>query len=175
MNILLTGGSACGKSTFAEKLAVALPAPRIYLATMMPYQADGALRIARHRAQRADKGFAATIERYTDIRGAEIPSGATVLLDCLCNLVANEMYEPDGAGADAADAVLEGIDRIAKTAGNLIVVTNTVGCDGATYADSVLAYVRTLGGINNRIAQQFNCVCELCCGIPILLKGELPV
>ena len=37
MMILLTGGSGCGKSKFAESLCMKLPLPRYYLAAMRPY------------------------------------------------------------------------------------------------------------------------------------------
>ena len=37
MNILLTGGSGCGKSSFAESLVMKFPLPRWYVATMQSY------------------------------------------------------------------------------------------------------------------------------------------
>ena len=55
--ILLTGGSACGKSSYAEQLVCSLPGPRYYLATMRPYSDHDQERIQRHRAQREGKGF----------------------------------------------------------------------------------------------------------------------
>lgn len=173
MEILLTGGSANGKSTFAERLAATLPGPRVYLAAMIPYGEDGPARVARHRTQRAALGFE-TIERYTDIGGATFSEGATVLLECLCNLTANEMFEPVGAKEDTVTAVLDGVAALARRAGTLIVVTNDVSSDGAEYKQSVRDYVQALGEINRRLARRFDCVCELCCGIPIPLKGVLP-
>ena len=49
MITLMTGGSACGKSSYAESLAVRLNGPRYYLAAMQPYGEGGAEKIARHR------------------------------------------------------------------------------------------------------------------------------
>ena len=58
MIVLVTGGSGCGKSTWAEKLVSALPAEkRVYIATMQVYDEESVQRVARHRAQRADKGL----------------------------------------------------------------------------------------------------------------------
>ena len=37
MMILLTGGSGCGKSSFAERLCMEMPLPRYYIAAMKPY------------------------------------------------------------------------------------------------------------------------------------------
>ena len=53
MIVLVTGGSGCGKSTWAEKLVSALPAEkRVYIATMQVYDEESVQRVARHRAQR---------------------------------------------------------------------------------------------------------------------------
>ncbi|MEA5049852.1 MAG: bifunctional adenosylcobinamide kinase/adenosylcobinamide-phosphate guanylyltransferase [Oscillospiraceae bacterium] len=173
MKLLLTGGSACGKSTYAEAAAVRLPLPRYYIAAMRPYGDEGAARVARHRALRADKQFV-TIERYTDLAGLRLPSRGTVLLECLCNLTANEMFDADGAGADAAeDAVLRGVRALAAQCDDLIVVTNDVGSDGGGYDAAVMRYVGALGRVNRALAAEFDRVFELCCGIPIPLKGEL--
>lgn len=99
MITLVTGGSGSGKSAFAEKLVLSLTGESyIYLATM---QNDGDeetnRRIARHRGMRADKGFV-TVEQSMDLSKADIPEGACVLLECLPNLVANEMF--DGGSID---------------------------------------------------------------------------
>ena len=58
MIVLVTGGSGCGKSTWAEKLVASLPEDnRFYIATMQVYDDESVKRVARHRAQRTDKGF----------------------------------------------------------------------------------------------------------------------
>ena len=95
MNILLTGGSGCGKSSFAESLVMKFPLPRWYVATMQSYGAESEMKIARHRAMRATKGFE-TIESQTDVGKIRLPRGGTVLLECLCNLTANEMFDAEG-------------------------------------------------------------------------------
>ena len=66
MLILLTGGSACGKSSYGEKLAVLGPKPLYYIAAMQPYDDECLKKIARHRELRKDKGFL-TIEQYTGV------------------------------------------------------------------------------------------------------------
>ena len=173
MTVLLTGGSANGKSTFAEGLASRLPDPVVYLATMIPYGPDAYSRIGRHQAQRAGRGFV-TIEKYTGLAGVTLPGQATVLLECLCNLTANEMFETGGAGPDTVQTVVRDVMEIAGRAANLIVVTNDTGSDGSEYAPEVLAYIEALGQINRQLAHRFDCVCELCCGIPLVVKGTLP-
>lgn len=50
MMTLVVGGSASGKSAWAEELAVRSPGrPRIYIATMEPFDEECLRRIDRHR------------------------------------------------------------------------------------------------------------------------------
>ena len=70
MILLVTGGSASGKSEYAENRALQMAKegqrPLIYLAAMMPFGKDAEKRIERHRQLRAGKGFE-TVERYTAV------------------------------------------------------------------------------------------------------------
>ena len=96
MLILITGGSGSGKSEYAEctavKLKTGLDAKSLYyIAAMKPYGAEGAKRIERHRRQRAGKGFK-TIENYTAAM-PDISKDSVVLLECLSNLTANEIFD----------------------------------------------------------------------------------
>lgn len=172
MTVLLTGGSACGKSTFAESIAAKLPLPRYYIAAMRPFGSGSAEKIARHREMRADKNFV-TVEKYTKVWECEIPRGATVLLECLCNLTANEMFDGDGSGGYAEDSVLKGIKHLIERAGTLIIVTNDVGSDGNEYDPLTMSYIKTLGRINAEAAKLADTVIEMVCGIPVYIKGSL--
>ena len=57
MRILLTGGSACGKSTYAETLAVRLAAPRYYIATMRIFDDESQKKVDQHRKMRKTKNL----------------------------------------------------------------------------------------------------------------------
>jgi adenosylcobinamide kinase/adenosylcobinamide-phosphate guanylyltransferase len=174
MRILLTGGSGCGKSTFAERLARELPAPRYYLATMRPFEAESRAKIARHQQQRADAGFV-TIERETQIGGVDLPARGTVLLECMCNLLANEMFDDSGNERDVYDTIRADILALEQQCDTLIVVTNEVGSDGGDYGAGTARYIETLGRLNCALANRFDAVVELVCGIPLVLKGQLPL
>ena len=99
MLILVTGGSGSGKSEYAENTAVRLAKeeglPLYYIAAMKPYGEEGRRRVERHRRLRAGKGFE-TWERYMDLKGLALPKRGVALLECLSNLTANEMFEPEG-------------------------------------------------------------------------------
>ena len=98
---LITGGSGSGKSEYAEQKLMEYAShskrnkKRYYIATMMPFGKETEEKIARHRRLRAGKGFE-TIECYTDLKKAaeilQTKETGSVLLECMSNLVANEMW-----------------------------------------------------------------------------------
>ena len=126
MITLVTGGSGSGKSAYAEEVLTGFGNfPRIYIATMYPFDEESKKRIKRHRKMRAEKNFN-TIECYTGLRNLELPEGCCVLLECMSNLVANEMFQEDGAKDDTVPEILEGISEIEKQAKELVIVTNEI-------------------------------------------------
>ena len=84
---------------------------------MIPFGKETEEKIARHRKLRAGKGFE-TIECYTDLKKAaeilQTKETGSVLLECMSNLVANEMYDPSGAGENAEESILAGIHKLQK-------------------------------------------------------------
>ena len=169
MIVLVTGGSGCGKSTWAEKLIASLPdEKRIYIATMQVYDEESVRRVARHRAQRADKGFR-TIECEKDLASADIEEGSIVLLEDLVNLMANEMFD----GGDV-ERIVPALKALASRCRHLVMVTNDVFSDGVTYAESTQEYLRVLAEINRQAAALADCVVEVVYSIPIAVKGAFP-
>lgn len=170
MITLITGGSGCGKSTYAESRMLSYSQPRVYVATMIPCGEDAERRIARHRQLRAGKGFE-TLEKGVDVGSLPLPEGASVLLECLGNLVANEMFEPDGAGENAEKRCMDGVRSLARRTANLVIVTNEVGSDGREYGEGTERYMQIMGRLGCRIAEMADEVCEVVCGQLVWLKG----
>ncbi len=164
---LIIGGSASGKSEYAERHVTLLPGPRVYLATMEPWDDECRARILRHQNARADRGFM-TLERYTDLAGLAIPAEGNVLLEDLSNLLANEMFSPSGHGIEA---VCEGLSVLGARCRHLTVVTNEVFSGGSDYGEETLSFMRALADLNRWLAGQADLVCELVCGLPNVLKG----
>lgn len=173
---MVYGGSASGKSAFAEWLVTEQGSgrldevPRIYIATMYPFDGECRKRIEKHRAMRAKKRFE-TVEYYTGLRRVNVPKGASVLLECMSNLVANERYQEGGAGAKAVEEILKGVKHLKEQAGRLVVVTNNVFDDGVTYDSDTMEYLKELGRINRAMGEMADEVIEVVCGIPVFIKG----
>lgn len=182
MITLITGGSGSGKSAYAEDYLIRHTegGSRFYLATMQVYGEEGRARVERHRRLRSGKGFF-TIEQPVDIAEAVIKivgctvkpeESGTALLECMSNLVANEMFS--GEMPKSCDCVTEKVVReVEQLSGHLehlVIVTNNVFEDGAVYEETTMEYMRALGSINGRLAELADTVIEVVVGIPLVLK-----
>ena len=207
---IVYGGSASGKSSYAESIAMSLQGDGrlLYIATMYPYKwntteidPEMMQRIERHRAMRADKGFD-TVECYRHVEHIMAKRQDVLLLECMSNLLANEMYlEPDSDDGGLAETMSEvekaGVDGNASSdmaetmspvskkivqalvdlstrVQDLVIVTNDVFSDGGnlTYDESTREYVKNLAEINCALAREAETVTEVVCGIPVKIKGD---
>ena len=201
---IVYGGSASGKSSYAESFALSLQGDGrlLYIATMYPYKwntteidPETMQRIERHRAMRADKGFD-TVECYRHVEHIVAKSQDVLLLECMSNLLANEMYlEPDadagsdvektGIGGNASSDMTEMMSPVSKKivqalidlsarVQDVVIVTNDVFSDGGslTYDESTREYVKNLAEINCALAREAATVTEVVCGIPVKIKGD---
>lgn len=171
MLILITGGSGSGKSERAEEISTLFKSENlIYIATMFPYDDECLKKIERHREMRKEKNFL-TIEKPINLKEIEIPKNSTVLLECISNLVANEMYLEDGARELTVSEILKGIEKIHEVADNLVIVTNEVFSDGMNYDEETQKYIKNIGEINTAIGKKADSVIEVVYSIPIFHKG----
>ena len=171
MMAVVTGGSGSGKSAFAEDKILSLgQGKRFYIATMHPYDEESYKRVERHRKMRAGKGFE-TVECYTGLENLEFPQDAIVLLECMSNLAANEMFEESGAGADTVEAVLRGVRKLKSQVRHLVIVTNEIFCEAASYEGDTVRSQESRGNINQKLGEMADQVVEVVYGIPIWHKG----
>ena len=201
---IVYGGSASGKSSYAESFAMSLQGDGrlLYIATMYPYKwntteidPETMQRINRHRAMRVDKGFD-TVECYRHVEHIVAKRQDVLLLECMSNLLANEMYlEPDadagsdvektGIGGNASSDMTEMMSPVSKKivqalidlsarVQDVVIVTNDVFSDGGnlTYDESTREYVKNLAEINCALAREATTVTEIVCGIPVKIKGD---
>ena len=184
---LVTGGSGSGKSAYAEDAVCRcqrLLAEKekgdvslYYIADMFPYGKETEEKIENHRRMRAGKGFH-TLEWYQDLAGKlaeEAPpdlSGACVLLECVSNLTANEMYMDGGAGENTVKTVVKGIRLLKSKCRHLVVVTNEVFSESVPDSPEMTVYKKNLAQINRALAEMADRVTEVIYGIPVYAKGE---
>lgn len=161
---IVYGGSASGKSSYAESFAMSLQGDGrlLYIATMYPYKwntteidPETMQRIERHRAMRADKGFD-TVECYRHVEHIVAKRQDVLLLECMSNLLANEMYlEPDSAdaGRSAMDAEAQAMADVEKagTDGNAGSDEEKTGIGGNAGSD--MSDAQTLSPVSERIVQ----------------------
>ena len=171
----MIGGSASGKSDYAERHVLSLEGggPRIYIATMEPFGEEARARIARHHALRRDRGFE-TIECYRNIGSLRLPADSNVLLEDLGNLMANELFGNDAAAVDEEtdlpDRIAEEIEKVFSDCAHMTIVTNEIFSGGKNYEGETLIYLRALARLNRILAKRADYVVELVCGLPDVLK-----
>lgn len=176
---MITGGSGSGKSAYAEDWLLRYrnesgELPFLYIATMIPYGEEAGKKIERHHQLRAGKGFI-TLERYTDLKGLEIPANKGILLECVSNLAANEFYREDGTmkgRKETLERIIEGIQHLSGRTGCLTIVTNEVFSDINGYSHETEEYRELLGMLNQWIAAGADRVTEVVYGIPVCIKND---
>lgn len=187
MVIFITGGSGSGKSEYAEQRAVlrreqlekespGSETELIYIATMEPMDAESRARVERHRKMRAAKHFT-TCECYTHLEELVLKEAGSgkqniVLLECLSNLMANEMFSSKGRNDSVVSVIKQGINRLIEQSRDVIIVGNNVFEDGIQYDETTEIYLKQMAELHRVLAEQADEVIEVICGIPLFWKGE---
>lgn len=165
---LIIGGSGSGKSEYAEALCVKEPGSRLYIATMEPFGEEGHAKIMRHHQLRSGKGFD-TFECYTNLEAVTIEHYDVILLECVSNLVANEMYSENGSRLPQT-SILKGILNLSQCCSTLVMVTNNTCEDLQDYSEEMKHYQTELGELNQKLANISDRVIEIHCGYPLIYK-----
>ena len=175
MITLVIGRKNSGKSALAEELAMNTgDSKRYYLATMEVFDDEGSMRVERHRKARTGKGFI-TVEKAYDIWDLEEQAmglgSSTVLLECVSNLVGNEMHENPArvklcqGGTPDVDTFVEGVygDIVAlgNQAHNLIMVSSEYEKDAPGYDDATRLFVKLLDKVNEKLMDYADKVYDL--------------
>lgn len=189
------GGSASGKSEYAENLAVSCGAAcgsggLLYAATMRNDSPEAAARIRKHREQRRGKGFRLyEAESLSSLR--EIPGAHTVLFDCLSGFAANVMFsgenlrkigESEKMTAEnrkiffrnqrisLREEIGKGLLALSEKCENLVIVSDAVFSDGIAFPPETEAYIRLMGDLWRMTAQRADSVTEVVFGLPVKVK-----
>ena len=175
MLVLVTGDASSGKSEYAESLAMKLSEKRIYAATIKNDGKESRERIERHRRLRAGKGFV-TMECPDGLEEKagmilesepEFFEGASVVLEDVPNLLANEMFTDKPYGDPLQDIL-----SLSQRSAHLVIVTGNLFTGGYGYDSMTMDYLKKLAGLNRSIAAKADEVWEVVCGIPEKWKGK---
>lgn len=175
MLYMIFGGSGSGKSEYAEDLAVKLcPGEKVYLATLQDIDEEMEKRIEDHRAMRKGKHFI-TMEQGISLETIDLCGQRLVLLECMTNLLANEMYSPQAQKDEpVSDYIMKGIRHIKNQVEDLIVIAQDSFSE-VPMDPEMRRYVRESGRVNQKLAKEADVVIEVKFGLPLVLKGALPV
>ncbi|MBO0797960.1 MAG: bifunctional adenosylcobinamide kinase/adenosylcobinamide-phosphate guanylyltransferase [Blastocatellia bacterium] len=184
MFTLVLGGARSGKSRYAQSLCKS-SSQVIYLATAPTVDGSGDSemreRIARHRADRPAEWQ--TVEEQLDISRVvrEAPVEASFLIDCVTLWISNLMWQfREEAAAEQSRLILAEVDKLidvlqrrvenSVSAGEVVIVSNEVGC-GLVPEHPVARAFRDLQGFaNQRLASAADKVVLIIAGLPLLLK-----
>ena len=154
MMTLVVGRPDSGKSKLAEDMVLELSGGRrkIYIATMIPFGEEGKRRIEKHRRLREGKGFE-TVECPVDLGSISGIEGAVCLLECVSNLVGNEMHKEGREGCkveEIADLVTEEIELLNSRAAELVAVTNEFELEDG-FDEDTRKYIEITDLVNKRL------------------------
>lgn len=178
MIVMVIGESGSGKSEYAENLLVRMagkkqpvkPGKMYYIATMKPYGKEARERIRRHQELRTGKGFT-TVECYNDPGKLKLEKGSNILLECMSNLAANEMF--DNGCQDkgtVCNEICNSIEKLINNAANIVIVTNDISEDGVLYDRGTMEYISLLGMLNGYLARISDKVIEVIYSCPLVIK-----
>lgn len=200
MKILISGGAKNGKSMYAQKIAKAMSVeynvPLYYVATMEPTDKEDENRIKRHVQDRAgwgfttieeprklinvfneqDKGFVAEANNADNVdikyMGKKVvnPKGV-FLVDSLTALLGNNMFGKNGSmKLDCFDDVRDDIYTFSTIASNIVMVSDSIGCDGIIFDQITEVYRKSLARLEREIASYYDSVTEVSVGQIIEFK-----
>ena len=189
MLIFITGGVRSGKSSYAEQTATHLLTAGVsayYVATSIRTDEEMILRIQKHQMDRdRDHVKWTTFEQQRDLHklAGLFQTGDVVLLDCLTNLLNNELFEGWESGAAQWTSpmyrekvyakVLTAINKLLETNIQLIIVSNELSFDlMSSNKDGTYYFIELLGKLHQVIVQKSDLAFLVEDGIPIIMKGS---
>ena len=171
--ILVYGAAGSGKSETAENIIVSLAKkwnlPLVYMATMENTSEAAKERIKRHRKLREGKGFFTIEEMKKPSNHLSEVKDKCVLVECMSNLVANIFFSDE---KEEIKNVKEDVRKLLREAKEVVIVTNNIFEEGKSSDEMCDEYMKALAKINMELADEAECVLEICRGEEIFLKGD---
>jgi len=163
---LVVGGARSGKSSHAEALIAAYPAPWTFIATAQAFDDEMEERIAHHRARR--DGRWRTVDAPLDLAETlgVMPDGAPVLVDCLTLWLSNIML----ADLDVDAEMRRLVAVLAAPRGPWVAVANEVGMGIVPENALARRFRDEAGRLNQMVANAADSVIFTVAGMPLAVK-----
>ncbi|AKS38731.1 cobalamin biosynthesis protein CobU [Anoxybacillus gonensis] len=179
MIVFISGGVRSGKSSFAEQCAKMMAETTHslhYIATAIRTDEEMEARIAHHQKQRKRDRWQTWEQPYDLDRIIYMfCKRDIVLLDCLTNLWANELFRDhiwDVHGK--VPRIVQQIKQLSDKAKGLIIVSNEVFYDGVPNERGTYMYMHGLGLLHQHLVTLSDVAILMRYGLPIVKKGRWP-
>lgn len=168
---LVLGGARSGKSSYAENRAKACGKRVIYIATSEVRDQEMAKRVEMHKNQRPSEwlvveepfNLSETLMQYSD-------ESNCILVDCLTLWLSNCLFGEQPR--EWAEIKAEFIHTLKALPGQVILVSNEVGCGIIPMGEMNRRFVDEAGWLHQAIAAQIPKVTLVTAGLPLTLKGN---
>jgi adenosylcobinamide kinase / adenosylcobinamide-phosphate guanylyltransferase len=169
---LILGGARSGKSRYGLGLAAQCPAPRLFVATCEPRDAEMEARIDAHQRERGSDWTTREVplDLAATLRAAQNDFGV-ILVDCLTMWVSNLLLQKDAPPGKLRTNFEDLEETLATTSTPTILISNEVGL--GIVPDNALAreFRDQAGWLHQRLAQLADLVVLVVAGVPLLIKG----
>ena len=168
---LILGGARSGKSSLAERIAVASAMPVTYIATSQPLDEEMRQRIAHHRERRpAHWQLVEEPLALARVLREHAEPGRCLLVDCLTLWLTNLLLD---ANPERLQQERQGLlDVLDELPGRLILVSNETGMGVVPLGELSRRYVDEAGWLHQALASRSDRVQFCVAGLPMLLKGS---
>jgi adenosylcobinamide kinase/adenosylcobinamide-phosphate guanylyltransferase len=169
MICLITGGARSGKSSYAQRSALALSNHPVYVATSQVADDDEefAARVERHQQERDERWT--TYEEPMDV--AKLPlAGQVVVIDCVTLWLTNffTFYERDVTLC--LEAIQKEVDQLTALDATIYFISNEIGMGLHASTEAGRKFTDLQGWANQYIAQKADEVIFMVSGIPMIIK-----
>jgi adenosylcobinamide kinase/adenosylcobinamide-phosphate guanylyltransferase len=166
--ILITGGSRSGKSSYAEKLALALSPAPVYLATARIWDDEFRERVRRHQERRGPQWT--NIEEEKQLSRHDL-TGRVVVVDCMTLWATNFFFDLESDVDRSLAALKSEFDRLTAQDATFLFVTNEIGMGGTSDNAIQRKFTDLQGWMNQYAAARADEVVLMVSGIPVKIKG----
>ena len=177
--IFISGGCRSGKSAYAEKTAKGLSPDCLYIATAEVHDEEMRERVLRHQRLRGDtwRLYESSSQEAPDL-WQRLPSlirpGEALLFDCLTLWVASCLQHP-GLMKDFSSHCGKLLQSLWSLNCPVVLVSNEVGMGVVPETSSGRIFRDVAGIAGQQAAALATNVVLMVSGIPLAVKGELPL